>query len=116
VQISGGAPLTFDRTRNQTVSWDGSGFDSAATARLSLIASYPGTPILSCTVPAQAGTITLPSNLLVQFNAGAIGSLSLSVSENGPGLPDSQFNASAGSPLLMIVRWAASDSRPVDFK
>jgi len=116
VQIAGGSPVTLNRTQSQTIAWNGSGFDSSATLQLSLTAQYPGSPVLTCRVPAQTGTLTLPSNLLAQFNAGFAGAVSVSVSEAGTGIPHAQFNQLDGSPLLMIVSWSSTDARPVDFQ
>ena len=72
--------------------------------------------MLTCRVPAQTGTLTLPSNLLAQFNGGSAGAVSVSVSEAGSGIPQAQFNQLDGSPLLMIVSWGSTDARPVDFQ
>jgi hypothetical protein len=115
IQIAGGAPLTLDRSQNQTVTWSGSGYDSNATLQLSLTAQYPGSPVLTCLVPAQIGSLTLPSNLLSQFNAGAAGAVSVSVTEGGSGIPYANFSTSNG-PLLMLVIWGSTDGRPVDFQ
>ncbi|HEY3826987.1 MAG TPA: hypothetical protein VGL82_20670 [Bryobacteraceae bacterium] len=116
VQIAGGSPLPLNRSQNQTIAWNGSGFDSSAMLQLSLTAPYPGSPVLMCRVPAQAGSLTLPANLLAQFNSGSASSVSVSVSETGPGIPYAQFNQVDGSPLLMIVSWGSTDARPVDFQ
>ncbi len=116
LQIAGGAPLVFDRSQDQTITWDGSGFDSAAVVHVSVTAQYIGAPVLTCFVPASGGSVTLSSNLLGQFNAGAAGVLSASVTETGPGIPHALFKTPSGAPLLMLVRWSSADSRPVDFK
>jgi len=116
VQIMGGSPLALNHSQNQTIAWNGSGFDSAAVLQLSLSAQYPGSPVLTCSVPAQTGTVTLPSNLLARFNAGFAGALSVSVLETGSAIPHSQFAQLDGSPLLMIVVWSSTDARPVDFQ
>ena len=116
LQIAGGVPVTLNRSQSQTITWNGSGFDSSATLRLSLTAQYPGSPVLTCSAPAQTGTLTLPSNLLTQFNAGSAGALSMTVNEAGSAIPYAQFNQKDGSPLLMIVSWSSTDARPVDFQ
>jgi len=116
IQIAGGSPLTLNRGQSQAITWNGSGFDSNATLRLSLTAQYPGSPVLTCRVPAQTGTLTLPSNLLAQFNTGSAGAISVSVNEPGSGMPFAQFKQMDGSPLLMIVSWSSTDARPVDFQ
>jgi uncharacterized protein (TIGR03437 family) len=115
IQIAGGSPLTLKRSQSQTVAWSGSGYDSSATLQLTLTAQYPGSPVLTCSVPAQAGGVTLPSNLLAQFNSGSAGVVSVSVTEAGPGIPYADFSASNG-PLLMLVIWGSTDARPVDFQ
>ena len=116
VQIVGGSPLTLNHSQSQTIAWNGSGFDSNAILQLSLTSQYLGSPVLTCRVPAQTGTLTLPSMLLAQFNAGSAGAVSVSVNESGTGIPHAQFNQLDGSPLLMIVNWSSSDARPVDFQ
>jgi uncharacterized protein (TIGR03437 family) len=115
IQIAGGAPVTIDRSQNQTIAWSGTGYDSTATLQLSLTAQYPGSPVLGCSVPAQAGAVTLPSNLLAQFNGGFAGVLSAWVNETGSGIPYANLTAN-GSPLLMLVLWSSTDARPVDFQ
>jgi hypothetical protein len=55
------------------------------------------------------------SNLLSQFNAGAAGTVSVSVSEGGSGIPYADFSTSTG-PLLLLVVWSSTDARPVDFQ
>jgi len=116
VQIAGSVPVTVNRSQSQTIAWNGSGFDSNAALQLSLTSQYPGSPVLTCRVPAQTGTLTLPSNLLAQFNAGSAGAVSVSVTESGTGIPHAQFNQLDGSPLLTIVSWGSTDARPVDFQ
>lgn len=115
VQITAGVPVTINHSESQTIFWNGSGYDSNAVAHVSLANSY-ATPGMTCSVPAQAGSVTFPSNLLAQFNAGSEGVLSLIVSETGAGIPHAQFSASGGIPLLMLVTWSSTDSRPVDFQ
>jgi uncharacterized protein (TIGR03437 family) len=115
IQIAGGAPLTLNRSQSQTIAWSGSGYDSNATLQLSLTAQYPGSPVLTCSVPAQSGGITLPSNLLSQFSSGSAGAVSVLVGENAPGIPYANFSSN-GSPLLMLVIWSSTDARPVDFQ
>ena len=115
IQIAGGAPLTLNRSQSQTIAWSGSGYDSSATLRLTLTAQYPGSPVLNCSVPAQAGGVTLPSNLLSQFTAGSAAAVSVSVSETGSGIPYADFSTSNG-PLLTLVVWSSTDARPVDIQ
>jgi uncharacterized protein (TIGR03437 family) len=115
IQLAGGAPLTLNRGQSQTIAWSGSGYDPTATLQLTLTAQYPGSPVLTCLAPAQTGGVTLPSNLLSQFNAGAAGAVSVSVTERGSGIPYADFSTSNG-PLLMLVVWGSTDARPVDFQ
>jgi uncharacterized protein (TIGR03437 family) len=116
IQIAGSVPVTLNRSQSQTITWNGSGFDSSATLQLSLTAQYAGAPVLTCSVPAQTGAVTLPANLLSQFDAGSAGAVSVSVAESGTGIPHAQFNLLDGSPLLTIVSWGSTDARPVDFQ
>lgn len=116
VQLAASVPIAINRSRNQTIAWNGSGFDSTATLRLSLTAQSPSSPVLTCSVPAQTGSVTLPSNLLAQFTPGSAGVLSVTVSETGSGIPHAQFNSPNGNPLLMLVNWSGTDARPVDFQ
>ena len=115
IQIAGGAPLTFNRSQDQTITWSGSAYDSTATLQLTLSAQYPGAPVLTCSVPAQNGGVTIPSNLLTQFQSGAAASLSVLVTDTGSGLPYANFSLT-GSPLLMLVTWSSTDARPVDLQ
>lgn len=115
IQIAGGAPLTFNRSQDQTITWSGSAYDSTATLQLTLSAQYPGAPVLTCSVPAQNGGVTISSNLLTQFQSGAAASLSVLVTDTGSGLPYANFSLT-GSPLLMLVTWSSTDARPVDLQ
>jgi uncharacterized protein (TIGR03437 family) len=116
IQLSVGVPLTVNQSQSQTFTWDGSGYDSTATLGLSLTGPYPGSPVVACSVPAQAGAVTLPSKLLASFAAGSEGAVSVSVSDTGVGIPHAQFKLLDGTPLLVIVNWNSSDARPVDFQ
>jgi uncharacterized protein (TIGR03437 family) len=115
IQISGGAPLTLNRSQSQTIAWNGSGYDSSAMLQLSIKAQYPGSPVLTCSVPAQAGGVTLPKNLLAQFKSRSAGAVSVSVTEGGSGIASADFSTSNG-PLLILVIWGSTDARPVDFQ
>jgi uncharacterized protein (TIGR03437 family) len=118
VQIAASSPLTLNHSQShsQTIAWNGSGFDSTAILRLSLTAQYSGSPVLTCSVPAQNGTLTLPANMLALYSAGSAGAVSVSVGETGSGIPHALFNQLDGSPLLTIVSWGSTDARPVDFQ
>ncbi len=113
IQLTGSALIQVNRSQNQTITWNGSGYDSTATLNLSLTA--PGSLPISCTAPAQAGSLTIPSSLLSLFSAASTGSLSVSVAETGSGIPAAGF-ASGNNPFLMLVLWNSTDARPVDFQ
>jgi uncharacterized protein (TIGR03437 family) len=115
LQIAGSAPLTLDRSRDQTIAWNGSAFDAASIVRLTLNAQYPGAPMLICSAPATTGAITLPASLLAQFAGGAAGSLQLSLTPGGTSVPHA-LSTQGGAPLLMLAFWTSTDARPVDFK
>jgi uncharacterized protein (TIGR03437 family) len=113
IQLSGGAPIVINHAQNSTVTWDGSGYDAFATLQLSLTSALA--PGVSCTIPAQAGGVTVPANLLASFSAGSAGALSVTVSENGAGIPAADFTVN-GAPVLGLALWSSSDTRPVDFQ
>jgi uncharacterized protein (TIGR03437 family) len=116
IQIAGGVPVTFDHTKSQTITWEPAGFDVNAILRLSLTEQKVPSPLVSCSVPAQAGAITIPANLLSRFDARSTGVLSITVSQSGPSRPHTQFQLANGDPLLMLVLWNSTDTRPVDFQ
>lgn len=111
VQLNGGAPIVIPTEQHQTITWNGGGFDSGAMLQLTL--SDLSSDVVSCVAPAQAGTLTIPANLLAQFTPGASGVLSVSVTETGESIPHA-FLQSSGT--LMLVNWSSSDTRPVDFQ
>jgi len=113
IQLAGGAPIQIDPTQPATITWNGASYDSYASLALTL--SGPGLPAVTCTVPAQAGSVTIPANLLTYFKPGAAGSVQVSVTEKGAGIPSADF-VYQGSPLLTLVLWISSDARPVDFQ
>lgn len=115
VQLAGGAPIMIDRTQGATISWNGAGYDANAVLKLTLSTGPMALPALSCAVAAQAGSVRIPANLLVNFSAGNSGVLSVSVSENGPGIPAGDFVLD-GSPFVALVLWNSTDARPVDFQ
>jgi uncharacterized protein (TIGR03437 family) len=116
IQLSDGVPVTINRKLDRTITWDGSGFDANATLRLLLTEQKNLSPILSCSIAARVGSVTLPANLLSQFDAGAAGALSVVVSQSGPGVPHGQFKLSSGNSLLILITWSSTDTRPVDFQ
>jgi hypothetical protein len=113
VQIGGGAPISLKTNSDQSITWNGSDFDSQAILQLSLSAQNFGPPVVTCFAPAQAGTITIPASMLAQFTAGLAASLSVSVTESGSGVPYASFQSPA---VLMLVSRGTTDTRPVDFK
>jgi hypothetical protein len=116
LQVSGGAPIRIQTDRSETITWDGSGFDSTAIFQLSLSAVNFGPPSITCFAPAQSGTLTIPSNLTAPFSPGGVGMLTASVVESGGGIPHANFQLSDGTPLLMLVSRGSTDTRPVDFQ
>lgn len=115
IQLAGGAPIEIDHTQNTTIAWNGAGYDSSAVLQLTLSVGPIAGVGVSCSVAAQAGSVTIPANLLANFSAGSSGVISVSVSENGPGIPAGNF-AMDGSPFVALVLWSSTDMRPVDFQ
>jgi uncharacterized protein (TIGR03437 family) len=113
IQLSGGAPIAINRTESSTVTWNGSAYDSFATLQLTLTSFL--SPVISCSVPAQSGRVTIPASLLASFRPGSAGALSVTVSENGAGIPSADFTLN-GAPVLALALWTSTDTRPVDFQ
>ncbi len=111
IQLNGGVPVLFNRTQNQTLSWNGSAFDSGATVYVSLSGS--ATPV-SCTVAANAGSVTIPASLLASF--ADIGTLTISLNEASSFLPHALLQLTNGNTLLTIVSFSSEDARPVFFQ
>jgi uncharacterized protein (TIGR03437 family) len=116
VQINGGAPIRIQTDQDQTITWNGGGFDAGAMMQLSLSAGNFGPPSIACSVAAQSGTLTIPANLLRPFTPGGVGALSAGVGESGAWMPHANFQLSGGVPLLMLVSAGSTDTRPVDFQ
>ena len=115
VEFGDTSPVIMDHTQDHTVIWNGSAFDSTATALLSLSSGAAAAPLVTCIASASAGTITIPAKLLAPFSAGSEGILSISVSETGSGIPHTEVQ-SQGTSTLLLMNWTSTDSRPVDFK
>jgi uncharacterized protein (TIGR03437 family) len=116
IQINGSAPVSMSSRQDQTITWNGGAYDSNAILQLS-VSQNPGIPpAIVCFAPAQSGALMIPANLLMPFSPGGVGTLSVSVSESGAGIPAANYTLSDGSPLLMLVSRGSSDTRPVDFK
>jgi uncharacterized protein (TIGR03437 family) len=113
VQISGGAPIAINHTESSTITWNGSAYDSFATLQLTLTSFL--SPVISCSVPAQSGSVTIPASLLASFHPGSAGVLSVSVSETGSGIPSADFTLD-NAPVLALATLTSSDTRPVDFQ
>ncbi len=113
-QIVGGAPIEVQTGQDQTIAWNGSGFDSGAILQLFLSAQNYGPPTITCFAPALTGSLTIPSALLSQFTPGEVGVLSVTVNESGANIPHANFPVSGG--LLMLMIDGSTDTRPVDFK
>lgn len=116
IQINGGAPVSMSSSQDQTITWNGTAYDSSAILQLSVSQNPAFSPSIVCFAPAQSGALTIPANLLGQFSPGGVGTLSVSVTESGAGIPAANFTLSNGSPLLMLVSRGSTDTRPVDFK
>jgi hypothetical protein len=113
IQLAGGAPIFVSRSQDQTITWNGSAFDAGASVNLFLSGS---TSTVTCTAPANAGTVTIPASLLSSYAANTIGTLNINLNESGFFLPHAQFQLKDGSTLLMIVSFSSYDSRPVFFQ
>jgi uncharacterized protein (TIGR03437 family) len=113
IQLAGGAPISVQRSQDQTITWNGAAFDAGATVNLYLSGS---TATVTCTAPAHAGTVTIPSSLLSGIAANTIGTLTINLGESGFYLPHAQFQLKDGSTLLMVVSFSSNDSRPVFFQ
>jgi uncharacterized protein (TIGR03437 family) len=116
IQINGGAPVSITSSQDQTISWNGTVYDSNAILQLSVSQILGLSPPIVCFAPAQDGALTIRANLLARFTIGGVGTLSVSVTESGAGIPAANFTLSDGSPLLMLVSRGSTDTRPVDFK
>ncbi len=119
LQFTGGAPVTLNRSQDQTLNWNGSNFDSGAMANVQLSgnsAGGTGTVSVSCQTPANGGALTLPAALLSQFAGSSLGTLAVTVNETGASMPHAQFILRNGGALLMLVSYSTGDSRPVDFQ
>jgi hypothetical protein len=103
-------------SQDQTITWNGSAYDSNAILQLSVSQNLGISPAVVCFAPAQSGALTIPANLLAQFSPGGVGTLSVSVTESGAGIPVANFTLADGSALLMLVSRGSTDTRPVDFK
>jgi uncharacterized protein (TIGR03437 family) len=118
LQLNGDAPLSVRRAQDQPIHWNGDGFDPSATVTIFLNGHAGGaaTGRISCTAPAQAGTIAIPAALLSTFAPASIATLNARVNYTGASMPHMLFRTRSGAALLMIVSYTASDNRQVDFQ
>ncbi len=97
VQLSLGAPVSVVRSQPQTIAWNGAGFDGGAIAVVSISNS---SQYVSCLVPAQAGTVTIPASFLVPFAAGSLGTLQITVTPGPAEFRERYSRPRAGLPWL----------------
>lgn len=113
VQLTQGAPVALAHNQPQTIAWNGAGFDPAAIAQISL---FGPSQFVSCTVPAQSGSVTIPASLLAPFAANTMGTISITVTPGPNAIPGTSFRTTSGIPLAFTVGYLTSDTRPVDFQ
>jgi hypothetical protein len=113
IQLNGGAPISVSRNQDQTITWNGAAFDAGATVNVYLSG---GTAGVTCTAPANAGTVTIPASFLSGYTGNTIGTLTINLGESGYFLPHAQFQLQNGTTLLMVVSFSSDDSRPVFFQ
>jgi uncharacterized protein (TIGR03437 family) len=122
IQLKMGSPVSLARNQNQTILWDPAGYDATALVQVNVVqqtASPDGSqPSISCQTAAQIGSLTIPSQLLGTFAGGAFGYLSATVTESGAGIPHANLLSAgrAATPVLALILWNSSDTRPVDFQ
>jgi uncharacterized protein (TIGR03437 family) len=109
-QLNGSGMISMNRNVDQTLTWNGAAFDSGAL----LYAVLPGS--VTCTAPANSGTLTIPAALLGQIGGNSLGALSITVTEAGSFMPHTQLRLQNGSTLLMLVNYSTGETTPVDFQ
>ncbi len=119
VQLNVPAPLTVARSQDQTLTWNGAGFDPGATAIISL-SGHASDGIayraVSCTAPAQPGSFTIPAAFLAPFAPNSIGALQISIAPGPAAIPGAAFQTTKSGTLAFMIAYNTSDSRPVDFR
>ena len=118
-QINGPVPVSFLRTSDQTITWNGTPFNSDATMGVLLTgrASDGITPKgILCNGPASTGSLTIPASFLADFAPKSIGSLDVHVSSSGLIPAHTVIGTKSGSTLVIYVSYATDDLRPVDFQ
>jgi uncharacterized protein (TIGR03437 family) len=113
IQLNGNAPISMRRDQDQTITWNGAAFDAGATVHINLSGTAA---LVTCTVPAGTGTVTIPAALLSGFAANTIGTLTVNLNESGSFLPHAQFQLQNGSTLLVVVSFSSNDSRAAAFQ
>lgn len=109
-QLNGSGMISMIRNMDQILTWNGAAYDSGAM----LNANLQGR--VTCTVPANSETLTIPAALLAQTPGNSLGSLSITVTEAGSSMPHAQFRLQNGNTLLMLVNYATGETAPVDFQ
>ncbi len=109
-QLNGSGMISMIRNMDQTLTWNGAAFDSGAMLNAYL------SGVVSCTVPASSGTLTIPAALLGRIPANSLGTLSISVTESGRLTPHAQFRLQNGNTLLMVVNYSTGETMPVDLQ
>jgi uncharacterized protein (TIGR03437 family) len=109
-QLNGSGMISMNRNVDQTLTWNGTAFTSGAM----LNANLQGR--VTCTVPADSGTLTIPAALLAQTPGNSLGTLSISVTESGRLMPHAQFRLQNGNTLLMVVNYSTGETTPVDLQ
>jgi uncharacterized protein (TIGR03437 family) len=110
--LTGGAPVSFASNRDQTLTWNAAAFDAGAV----LTATLSGTASVTCSAPANSGTLTVPVGFIEQFGQGTLGTLQISLSETGGSIPHAQFKLQNGATLLMFVNYSTGETLPADFE
>jgi hypothetical protein len=106
IQLTGRTPLTLARDRSQVISWNGTAF--SADASVTLRVSTP-TQAISCTAPAQSGSISVPVDLISQLSP----SVATVVAQvQYPMVPIPVKRRSPGATVLVLAAQTSSVSRP----
>ena len=111
VLLKGGAPVIIRNGADVKVEWGAAGYDPAAILTLSLSAEPDF--FVSYVVSAAAGSLTIPQASLGIRPEGVVGLISVSIRLLSPIALLRQAN---GDPLLVVLQYYTSDSRPVDFR
>jgi hypothetical protein len=113
VQLAANAPLSLARTQDQTIAWNGSAYDPGAIAHVNLSTS---TQYVTCSAPAQSGSLTIPASYLAPFAAKTLGTLRISITPGPATVPGAVFQTPGAASQAFVVVYSTSDARPVDFQ